>query len=211
MALMGFREYARYRGVSGEAVSKAVRSGRISTIQDHNGNRKIDPAIADQEWDRNTNHTKKNVSEYIKRPSPAPQAAPEPPPEQNEQTLEERVEAPAPAPAQQHVFTPDPEAEKASKTYHQSRSIKEAYSARLQRLAYEEKLGKLINVEKVRVAAFNTARIVRDAILSVPDRISHEIASIQDPHEVHIRMTEALIEALEGLSGEYQSENSSPE
>lgn len=208
MALMGFREYARYRGVSGEAVSKAVRSGRISTIQDQNGNRKIDPAIADQEWDRNTHHAYKNVGEYIKR---KPQPEPEPPPEQNEQTLEERVEAPAPAPAQQHVFTPDPEAEKASKTYHQSRSIKEAYSARLQRLAYEEKLGKLINVEKVRVAAFNTARIVRDAILSVPDRISHEIASIQDPHDVHIRMTEALIEALEGLSGEYQSENSSPE
>jgi hypothetical protein len=207
MALMGFREYARYRGVSGEAVSKAVRSGRISTIQDHNGNRKIDPAIADQEWDRNTNHTKKNVSEYIKRPSPAA----EPPPEQNEQTMADSVEEPAPAPAQQQVFTPDPEAEKASKTYHQSRSIKEAYSARLQRLAYEEKLGKLINVEKVRVAAFNTARIVRDAILSVPDRISHEVASIQDPHEVHIRMTEALIEALEGLSGEYQSENSSPD
>ena len=207
MALMGFREYARYRGVSGEAVSKAVRSGRISTIQDHNGNRKIDPAIADREWEANSQHSKKNVGEYIK---PRPQPAPEPPPEQNDQAPIDQHEAPAPAPAQQ-VFAPDPEAEKASKTYHQSRSIKEAYSARLQRLAYEEKLGKLISVEKVRVAAFNTARIVRDAILSVPDRISHEVASIQDPHEVHIRMTEALIEALEGLSGEYQSENSSPE
>lgn len=209
MAMMGFREYARHRGVSPEAVSKAVRTGRISTTKDQNGNRKIDPEIADKEWSENTatkrNHEPGDIrmssSKHDKMPDD-PKPAEEPTPAQD--ATSESAEGEKPTETK-------PEVSQHSVTYAQSRSIKEAYSARLQRLSYEEKLGKLINVEKVRVAAFNTARIVRDSILNVPDRISHEIASITDPHEVHIRLSEALIEALEGLSGEFQSDNSNPE
>ncbi|MFH1493756.1 MAG: hypothetical protein ABIG70_03045 [Pseudomonadota bacterium] len=43
-------EYARRRGVSREAVGKAVRSNRITLIGD-----KIDPVVADIQWDKNTN------------------------------------------------------------------------------------------------------------------------------------------------------------
>ena len=43
--------YARHRGVSGAAVTKAIQRGRISV--DQNG--KIDPEIADREWMENSN------------------------------------------------------------------------------------------------------------------------------------------------------------
>lgn len=43
-------EYARRRGVSREAVRKAVQDGRITLI-----NGKIDPAVADIQWQQNTN------------------------------------------------------------------------------------------------------------------------------------------------------------
>ncbi|MDR0967330.1 MAG: hypothetical protein LBL75_00655 [Rickettsiales bacterium] len=50
---MSIRAYAKYIGVSDAAVRKAIETGRISTT--HDG--KIDPAIADVQWCKNTNTT----------------------------------------------------------------------------------------------------------------------------------------------------------
>lgn len=46
--------YARQRGVSKEAVSKAIASGRITPIP-KNGRNMIDAEVADIQWARNTN------------------------------------------------------------------------------------------------------------------------------------------------------------
>jgi hypothetical protein len=48
--LMSQSEYARRRGVSQQAVNKAVRAGRIPTTN----NGMLDPVVADAAWDRNT-------------------------------------------------------------------------------------------------------------------------------------------------------------
>lgn len=48
--LMSQREYAKRRGVSHQAVSKAVRDERIPTVDG-----KIDPVEADKAWEANTN------------------------------------------------------------------------------------------------------------------------------------------------------------
>lgn len=48
--LINQAEYARRRGVSREAVRKAVSGGRITLIDG-----KIDPAVADIQWQQNTN------------------------------------------------------------------------------------------------------------------------------------------------------------
>lgn len=47
--LIGLREYARRRGVTLGAVQKAIKSGRIRSIDG-----KIDPEVADIQWARNT-------------------------------------------------------------------------------------------------------------------------------------------------------------
>jgi hypothetical protein len=47
--LIGLREYARRRGVTLGAVQKAIKSGRIRSIDG-----KIDPEVADIQWRRNT-------------------------------------------------------------------------------------------------------------------------------------------------------------
>ena len=54
--LLNLTEYARRRGVSKEAVSLAVKHGRLknSVSRDDKGNPKIAPALADQEWEANT-------------------------------------------------------------------------------------------------------------------------------------------------------------
>jgi hypothetical protein len=58
LELISLREYSRRRNVSLFAVQEAIESGRISTQEDHQGNLKINPAQADEEWARNTNPAK---------------------------------------------------------------------------------------------------------------------------------------------------------
>lgn len=49
VTLMTQAEYARHRGCSAVSVHKAVKAGRITTIDE-----KIDPAVADIQWAKNT-------------------------------------------------------------------------------------------------------------------------------------------------------------
>lgn len=60
------RQYAKHRGVSAMAVSKAVKAGRISLTPD----KLIDPEVADAEWTKNT---RVNPFEHQKTKSPEPE------------------------------------------------------------------------------------------------------------------------------------------
>ncbi|MCP5006938.1 MAG: hypothetical protein GY941_23770 [Planctomycetes bacterium] len=61
-------------------------------------------------------------------------------------------------------------------------------------------LGELISLGEVTKQAFDSARLTRDAILSVPDRMAAELASITDVHEINDRLTRELTQALEDLA-----------
>ena len=76
---------------------------------------------------------------------------------------------------------------------------KEYYKAEIARLEYEEKIGKLVEVEKVEKEAFRIGRLVRDAVLSVPDRLAGLLAAETDQHKVHTMIMRELSRALEDL------------
>ncbi len=57
MDYMTQAEYAKYRGVSAPAVSKAIRSGRIDVYLDEKGRKLIDPVKADAQWSLNSSPT----------------------------------------------------------------------------------------------------------------------------------------------------------
>ena len=57
------RQYAKHRGVSDSAVRKAVKTGRITLDDDD----KIDPNIADVDWEKNTQHQYKGANEVVSR------------------------------------------------------------------------------------------------------------------------------------------------
>ena len=78
--------------------------------------------------------------------------------------------------------------------------IQAQYKAALMKLEYEEKSGELVKVSKVEADFFNIARMVRDSILNIPDRISAELASTTDTHVVSEKLTTELVAALEELS-----------
>lgn len=80
-----------------------------------------------------------------------------------------------------------------------SRALREHFRALREQKEYEKLAKSLIDVEVVKTSAFNRGRKVRDAILSIPDRISSILAAENDTHRIHEILTNELRQALEGL------------
>lgn len=63
-------------------------------------------------------------------------------------------------------------------------------------------INELISVKDVKVAAFNKARIIRDSLMNIPDRLASLLASIDDPQKIHEVLLQEIRTALEELSRE---------
>jgi len=161
MELSG-RAYARHRGISETSVRKALKEGRITK----NKNGKIDPEIADKQWQKNTDPAQ--IKEVKK-----------------EEKAQEEVNNYNPAPL--------------GPSYQQSRAIKEAYNAKLTRLQFEKESKKLISVDEVKISAFNAARMTRDRILNIPDRVIPQLVGKTDIYQMKEVLKAELIKALEEL------------
>ena len=136
---------------------------------------KVDPEAADRAWASNTDESKprNSVSGTPRMAATAPPAAP--------------------APSGSNG---------AASGYQAARALHETYRARTARLEYERLSGMLVQVEDVRVEAFTAARRVREAILSVPDRLAPVLAAMTDPAEIHRTLVAELRQALEELARE---------
>lgn len=177
---LSIRAYAQHRGVSHTAVGKAIKAGRIP--QESDGT--IDPAKADAAWERNT------------LPSQNLNATAKP--------VETRVATtPKVSTAQvstREVSTPLETTRATAPDYQTSRAIREAYAARLAKLEYEERTGKLISAEDVSVRTFNLARRMRDRMLTLPRRLCAAFAAEQDARTIEQHMEDEIRQALEELS-----------
>lgn len=165
MSSMSMRAYARYRGVSVEAVSKAVKQKRISCRRDEKGQALINPEVADREWAANSDQSK--VRENLKREPEAP------PPE-------------------------DEEPQKPG--YAQFRAIRESYAARLSRLEFEEKTGKLVDGEEIRKLWVTLASIVRTKVLGIPSKVRQQIPEFKpaDYEKLEAIVRETLEDIADG-------------
>lgn len=165
-------QYARHRGVSRQAVLKAVRSGRIRADQEG----RIDPEAADASWLQNTDPTKPSNSVGGNPHGAVPR--------RHRSSGGERMFSPS---------APD---------YHFSRAVRETYLARLVRLEYERKTGKLIDAEESRRAAYQDNRRVRDLLLALPERLAAQLAACADPVECRRLLTDEIRRVCEELSDE---------
>ncbi|MDD3182444.1 MAG: hypothetical protein PHD48_06560 [Alphaproteobacteria bacterium] len=150
---------------------KAVQSGRIT----RNPDGKIDPATADLQWERNSDPGQVEAQKTAQQP--APQAKPK-----------TKTEEAAPVSSAE------------GPTYIQSRAIRELYVARLRKMEYEEKAGRLVPLEKVTVRWFNLARQLRDQLLGIPNRIDAIVAAENDRFKVNQLLSEELSRVLEEFS-----------
>jgi len=125
----------------------------------------IDPEKADAAWARNTNQAQQRKAA------------------KQSETPRNDVEAEAPV---------GPPIVNSGPNFAQSRAIKEAYNARLAKLSYEEKSGALVRTDSVKVAWFNTLRVLRDRTLNLPDRLAPILAAETDPKTVRDMLEDEL-------------------
>jgi len=82
--------------------------------------------------------------------------------------------------------------------------VRENYLARLAKIEFEERSGKLVSRDEVQVAAFNKFRTFRDGMLNIPDRVAAVLAAESDPAMVHeilaIEIRKALLEFADGAN-----------
>lgn len=149
VTLVSLSEYARMRGCAKSAVHKAVKEGRISTIDG-----KIDPAVADIQWQRNT---RARVDS-----SPAEDRAPG------------AVFPPVSAGAGGFGGGDDPG------DYMVHRTRKEAAQASMAELDLAEMQKRLIDAKRARAATITAYRLLRDAMQTLGRKIGPKLASVDD-------------------------------
>lgn len=86
-------------------------------------------------------------------------------------------------------------------SFAQSRAIREAYAARLTRLEYDQRSGKLVDKAELKMKLAKLHMAVRDALRTIPDRVAPIVAAETDQTKIHAMLLKEIGQALEGLSG----------
>jgi hypothetical protein len=81
-----------------------------------------------------------------------------------------------------------------------SRIKSEVERAKLLEIKARVEAGKYIAAEDVKIAAFNRARVVRDALLNIPERLAAMLAAEADERRVHQILVTEIRAALEELT-----------
>lgn len=155
--LISVAEFAAQKGVSPQAVRKAIQSGRLKRSVERKGPRNyvIDPEVAELEWIRNTEPQKQRTAEQI-----------------NAGKARARGE---------DVPDPEPVAPPASKggagTYSSAKAAAEGYKAMLLKLDYEERSGKLVDKATAERSFAAAGMQVRDAVMRTAQQMVGEIAT----------------------------------
>lgn len=172
--LLSAKAYAKHRGVSLPTVILAISNGRLhASVKRKGQGYQIDPVKADLEWKQNTDIGSGYPAHAKNREATQSAAAVDPPDD--------------------HVDDDQPI------TYAEARAQHERFKARLAQLELEQREGKLVEADAVKRESFRAARLVRDALLNLPDRIAAELANETNQFKVHQRLVSEIRRALEDL------------
>lgn len=166
-------EYARRRGVSEAAVSKAVKAGRITLIDG-----KIDPAVADVQWEANTRKA-------VGRGGAPATAAPS-------RLRAAQTRSYALADDHDGEHDDDPPAPGGHFDYEGSRAKREHHEATMAEAKALAFLGRLVETAKVRTAVADIGRVVADHLERIPDRVSAQITPAMSLADIHARIEAEL-------------------
>jgi hypothetical protein len=87
-----------------------------------------------------------------------------------------------------------------STSFGQARTVEMVFRAKLRRLEFETRQGKLIEAEAVRKTIADAVRSLRDGILGLPDRMATVLAAESDSKKVHVMLKTELTRELENLA-----------
>jgi hypothetical protein len=177
---MSQAEYARYRGVTRQAVWEAVQSGRITLLPDST----IDPVVADRQWGirtdqsmqrKRTRRRSADVGVSLSGTKPVPTEAID--------TVRDTL-------AEQGIDLEQDAEPGGAISFVQARLANEILKAQLQKVKLGKVKGQLVDRAKARQLVFDLARRERDAWIGWPARVAANMAAELgvDPN----RMEEAL-------------------
>jgi len=168
--IISVTEFAKRMNVARATVYSAIKSGKVSTIEDPISKiPKIDFTISSIEWTENMSGLKRLQANRALEAKAI----------KTKSSMDKSVE---------------------NMTLGEAERKEKVFKAQISELKYLEQSGKLVDVEKVKTQAFDTGRKVRNNILNIPNRIAHELAAETDPHKVENILNAELTKALEELS-----------
>jgi hypothetical protein len=85
------------------------------------------------------------------------------------------------------------------------RTVREGYNAKMAQLAYEEKIGSLIDADKVRRAVREVGMSIKNALLNIPGKLSPILAAESEIDKIDKLLTDEIHIVLTNLSrGDYE-------
>ncbi len=90
--------------------------------------------------------------------------------------------------------------EKLSTILLKTRIKNETERGKLLEAKVKAEVGKFVSIEEVKTEAFNVARVVRNNLLNIPNRVSALLASLSETEKIHKTLTEEITNSLEELS-----------
>ena len=193
--LIGIREAARRLGVSDTAVHKAIKAGRVTVAGRTEKSQR--PLVAwpqaQTDWLANSDGSKRSHVGSTGSPrraaDPVPDVALPVSARPDEAPAQETTPTMGDAPIGRQAQGP---------SYAQSRAIREAYQARLAKLEYEQKSGKLIDADEVKITWFKHIKAAQTRIMGVPAACK---TRVPDLPLVLVATIEAIVrEAMEDLA-----------
>lgn len=165
-------------GVTTAAITKAVKSGRLTppTKQDGEARQCFDKETVLREWATNTEpavNSRKGSGQAAAREALA--------------ELESSADAPPPVAS----GLPD---------YNEARARRELANAEKAEIETELLKGSVIEVARASKALTNVGRVFRDGVQNMPERLAGELASMTDADAVHDRLTGEIDRVLNELS-----------
>lgn len=194
--LVSIREAARRLGVSDTAVHKAIKTGRIDAPRDEdrdpsNGRPRLPWPKAQRQYVANSDSSKR--SHVGSQGSPV--RANDPPPRVNLPTSDRMDEAP-------DIGTEVPAGDSGRTArgpgYAQARAAREVFQAKLAKLEYEQRIGKLIDADEAKVAWFKHITAAKTRIMGIPAACKSRCSDL--PLEVVATIEAVCREALENLA-----------
>jgi hypothetical protein len=185
---LSLRAYARHRGVQLRAVQKAIEAGRLVQSFTHDGQgrpRIVDAALADAEWDANTNAVKATPSLLKKAidataPRPVPTAPPAPPP------------------------GPPVGDDGKPMTLLEASALEKSWKAKLAELDYQQQVGELVSAKEVEARTVEVFTRCRTKLLGIPSKAKTHLPNLSRGDLV--TLDKLIREALEELTVDERAE-----
>lgn len=177
---MSLRAYARSRGVSLNAVQKAIESRRVTAIREEGGRiTGIEKNQADAQWSKNTDPVEMARNGKLD-PQPVPPA-----PEKTSSAPSE----PSPPPAAGDQAD-----------YLAARAKREGFLAKQAELEYLEQVGTLVPSADVEREFSEIFGQLKSGVMRVPDSVAQAIAAEADPLRINRVLSDALRKVFDEFS-----------